>query len=336
MGRAGLPWRSWRRHAAALPGSRKRAWQITGSGLAALLAITLIPASASSRPPARPSPALATGRGVHAATSIAVKSAGGTGGYVSLGDSYTAGPFIPQPVGTPAGCLRSNHGYPAVVAAAIHPASFQNDSCSGAVTGNMAGPQPVYRGPDPPQFRALKPDTSLVTVQIGGNDIGFLGIVEHCGELSIANPAGAPCKAHYAPGGKDQLSAEIQQTAPKVAWVLQRIHQLSPGARVLLLGYPVILPNTGNGCWPAMPIAYGDVPYLRGVELELNKMLAAQAAANGATFVNTYTDSIGHDVCQVPGTRWVEGLVPTSPAAPFHPNALGEQAMAKQVLAALG
>jgi lysophospholipase L1-like esterase len=85
-----------------------------------------------------------------------------------------------------------------------------------------------------------------------------------------------------------------------------------------------------------VPIAHGDVPYLRGVELELNQMLADEAAANGAAYVNTYTDSIGHDVCQAPGVRWVEGLAPTSPAAPFHPNALGEQAMARQVLGALG
>jgi hypothetical protein len=78
------------------------------------------------------------------------------------------------------------------------------------------------------------------------------------------------------------------------------------------------------------------VPYLRGVELKLDQMLASAAAAGHATYVNTYTDSIGHDVCQTPGTNWVEGLVPTSPAAPFHPNATGESHMARQVIAAIG
>jgi hypothetical protein len=65
-------------------------------------------------------------------------------------------------------------------------------------------------------------------------------------------------------------------------------------------------------------------------------MLATEAAANNATFVDTYTASIGHDVCKGTGVKWVEGLIPTSPAAPFHPNALGEKSMARQVLAALG
>ena len=68
----------------------------------------------------------------------------------------------------------------------------------------------------------------------------------------------------------------------------------------------------------------------------LPRALATEAAANNATFVDTYTDSIGHDVCKGTGVKWLEGLIPTSPAAPFHPNALGEKSMARQVLAALG
>jgi hypothetical protein len=64
--------------------------------------------------------------------------------------------------------------------------------------------------------------------------------------------------------------------------------------------------------------------------------ITAEAAANNATYVDTYGGSIGHDFCQPTGVKWVEGLVPTSPAAPVHPNALGEQAMAQQVLAAVG
>jgi lysophospholipase L1-like esterase len=69
--------------------------------------------------------------------------------------------------------------------------------------------------------------------------------------------------------------------------------------------------------------------------VELNSMLASVAAENGATFVDTYSATIGHDVCQSPATKDVEGLIPTSLALPFHPNESGQQAMADQVLAAL-
>jgi len=256
--------------------------------------------------------------------------------YASLGDSYTAAPLVPDQTGSPAGCLRSTHNYPSLVAAGTGAATFTDVSCQGATTANMTHPQSVPLGTNPPQDNALSVGTSLVTLQVGGNNIGFSDIIIHCTTLSLTNPFGSPCKSHYTSGGTDKLRAKISATAPKVAADLQGIHADAPNARVFLVGYPVILPNSGDGCWPEVPIAFGDVPYLRGVEKALNSMLASVAAANNATFVNTYTASIGHDVCQSPGSKWVEGLIPTSLAVPFHPNQLGEQGMARQVLAALG
>ncbi len=262
-------------------------------------------------------------------------SAGGPS-YVALGDSYTSGPLIPDQTGSPVGCLRSTHDYPALVAKALGAASFKNVSCQGATTANMTQPQSVPLGTNPPQLNALSASTNLVTLGISGNDIGFIGIIEKCATLSISNPFGSPCKNYYTSGGTDRLKQAIDQTAPKVAAVLRAIHQRAPRAKVLVVGYPVILPNSGDGCWPVVPFAYGDVPYLRGVEQELNQMLATQATANGAVYVNTYTDSIGHDVCQPPWRQWVMGLVPTAPAAPFHPDAAGEAAMARRVVATAG
>jgi lysophospholipase L1-like esterase len=255
--------------------------------------------------------------------------------YVALGDSYTTGPRVPSQTGSPAGCLRSTHSYPFLVAAGTSAATFSDVSCQGATTTDMTHAQSVPLGTNPPQDNALSVSTTLVTLQISSNDIDFLGIVEHCTTLSLTDPFGSPCKDSYTSGGTDQLRAKIAKAAPKVAADLRGIHADAPNARVVLVGYPVILPNGGDGCWPLVPIAYGDVPYLRGVEQALNAMLAAQAAASNATFVDTYTASIGHDVCQDPGTKWVEGLIPTSPAAPFHPNRLGEQDMAQQILATL-
>ena len=270
-----------------------------------------------------------------ASTGTAMR-AGSATRYVSLGDSYTAGPLVPSQTGSPAGCLRSTHSYPFLVAAGTSAARFTDVSCQGATTANMGHSQSVPLGTNPPQDNALSASTTLVTLQIGGNDINFINIVIKCAELSVTDPFGAPCKQHYTKGGTDRLKEAVNATAPKVAADLQGIHADAPNARVLVVGYPAILPNRGDGCWPLVPFAYGDVPYLRGVELELDAMLASVAAANNATFVNTYTASIGHDTCQAPGVKWVEGLVPTSPAAPFHPNALGEKSMARQVLAALG
>ena len=102
---------------------------------------------------------------------------------------------------------------------------------------------------------------------------------------------------------------------------------------MLVVNYAAILPETGSGCWPQVPLAYADVPYLRAKQKALNAMLQTAAANNGATYVDDYTASIGKDACRSSGTRWVEPLVPGNAAAPFHPNARGMAGVAVSVAA---
>jgi len=251
--------------------------------------------------------------------------------YVALGDSYAAGPLIPNPV-LPLGCLKSDRNYPHVAAPGIG-LTLRDASCSGAETEDMTSPQAVDPdGPNPPQFNSLDAGTAVVSLTIGGNDIGFSEVVESCIAL---NPFSSPCKDKYAAGGKDQLAERIAATAPKVAAVLQGIQARSPAAAVYLVNYPAIFPETGNGCWPQMPVSFADAPYLRATERRLNSMLADQAAANGATLVDWYGASIGHDACKSILTRWVEPLVPNSLAAPIHPNKAGMVGGANALLAAV-
>lgn len=262
-------------------------------------------------------------------------SVGATGAsaanWAGLGDSYAAGPLIPNQQLNPLGCLRSDHNFAHLAAAALG-RSLADASCSGAKTDDMTAPQDVTPGPNPPQFNALTTDTQIVTLQIAGNDIGFTSILQNC---ATANPFAHPCRDKYVVNGHDTLADKIAATAPKVAAVLQGIHTRSPGARVFVVNYAAILPETGSGCWPQVPIAFSDVPYLRTVEKNLNAMLAEQAAANGARIVDDYTASIGRDACKSALTRWVEPLVPATAAAPFHPNARGEAGIAGVVASAV-
>ena len=253
--------------------------------------------------------------------------------YVALGDSFTSAPFTGNFAGLPIGCARSDNNYPHVVRDSLQPSVFVDISCGGATTDDFYSPQGTSLGTNPAQFDALTADTTVVTVGMSGNDIGFSDIVKNC---VSANPFGSPCRDRYAPGGVDQLAARIAATAPKVAAAIQEIHRRSPAATIFWVGYPAIVPNSGFGCWPTFPIAWADVPYLRDTERRLNAMLATQSAANGAVYVDVYTPSIGHDVCKSSGVRWVEGLVPTVPAFPVHPNALGNRGMAAAVLATMG
>jgi lysophospholipase L1-like esterase len=256
---------------------------------------------------------------------------GARASYVSLGDSYVAGPLIPNPV-LPLGCLKSSNNYPRLTAPQVG-LSLTDASCSGAETEDMTSPQEVDPdGPNPPQLDSLSESTTVVSLTIGGNDIGFSEVVESCVTL---NPFSTPCKDKYNSGGKDVLAERIAETAPKVAAVLDGIEERSPAAEVFVVNYAAIFPETGFGCWPQMPIGFGDVPYLRATEQRLNQMLATQAAANSATLVDWYQASIGHDACKSQSNRWVEPLIPGELAAPIHPTKAGMQGAANVLVAAV-
>jgi hypothetical protein len=250
--------------------------------------------------------------------------------YVALGDSYTAGPLILNQSLEPLGCLRSDRNYPRVARGSIKATKFVDVSCSGAQTEDFWNTQGVTPGPNPPQFNALNSSTKIVTIGIGGNDIGFSGIVQNCVEL---NPFGAGCKGDYLTGGRDLLRERIAATAGDIDAVLVETKRRAPRAEVFLVGYPTIIPETGDGCWPSVPIVASDVVYLRGVAKALNTMLQQRAAANGVTYVDTATSSIGHDMCS--SSRWVEAIVPTRDAAPVHPNASGMANTGRVVAAAI-
>ena len=255
--------------------------------------------------------------------------------YVALGDSYTAGPLIlPQDPAIP-GCIRSDVNYPNLLAPDLGLPAFRDVSCSGAETEDMFNTQDVDPDPDnPPQLNALDRSTQVVTLGIGGNDIGFSSIAQTCVELAFrAGFQGSPCKDHYTAGGTDQLAGQIAALAPDLNRVIDAVQSRSREAQVFVRGYPAILPETTDLfelCQSTMPIAKGDVAYLRdSVQKRLNTTIRDVAIAQGEVYVDTYTPSIGHDACQPPAIRWTEPLIPASDAAPVHPNRLGMEGMAE-------
>jgi lysophospholipase L1-like esterase len=272
------------------------------------------------------------------ACALSAGAANAAGVYVALGDSYTSAPLVPNQHGEPIDCGRSDHNYPSLVAAALAADTFVDVSCGSAQTKHMTEPQPdlPLGGTNPPQFNGLRADATLVTVGIGGNDAGLVGVAEKCAQLGATDPMGTSCRDYWAPGGNDQVAAKIEETKPKIAAVLQGIHGRAPQARVAIVGYPDVLPKNGESCWPMVPLSPDDIRYIDELIVRINAMIAGQAAANDADFVDTYRDSGGHDVCKLPPNRWFEGLVPTEPAYPLHPNAKGEASMARSALAVLG
>jgi hypothetical protein len=251
--------------------------------------------------------------------------------YTALGDSYVSAP-LQLPMRTdPTACLRSKVDYPALVARALGVASLHDASCSGARTDHMTTSQEQGQ---PPQFSALSADDDLVSLGIGFND-GYLSrVVAGCPVLGLI-VIGKPCRDRYVVNGYDTILADIVKAAPHFAAVLDGIHTRAPLARVIVMGYPQIVPADGTSCPPTIPLGGGDNQYLDGLLRALNDELEAAAAAHDAEYVDLYARSIGHDMCQAGGTKWWEGAVPAAIAAPLHPNALGVRAQAAAMLEAI-
>jgi lysophospholipase L1-like esterase len=250
--------------------------------------------------------------------------------YVAMGDSYSAASgVLPPDLTAPVACLRSTRNYPHVIARETG-AVLTDVTCGAAQTQHFAGAQ--YPGVAP-QLYALRPDTQLVTMTIGGNDNNtFISAVIRCGAAGLSTVGqGSPCKNRYGAEFTDDIRTK---TYPAVVQALRAVRTKAPRARVAILGYPWLLPPR-TGCFDKMPIAAGDVTYVRSIQATLNDAIRRAAAATGATYVDLGTVSEGHDACQAIGVRWVEPVLQGTNPVVVHPNALGEANMAARTMQVL-
>ncbi|MEV3852723.1 SGNH/GDSL hydrolase family protein [Streptomyces sp. NPDC050095] len=279
--------------------------------------------------------------------------------YVALGDSWSADvtPLGIQSDQAPSGCAQSSWNYPRQVAAALKVKTFKDATCGAATSDNVRAEQDVtyvrglLDGVNKPQISRITKTTDLVTFGFGGNDIGLAGAAGGCFNLlpslellpglKLPAPLGGDCKSGWVkPDGTDLMSQRIAGAEKKIVRAVEDVKAAAaPGATVLVVDYLAGVP-VDHGCYPYVQAQDGDLMWLGAKLKELNGMLKRAAKQAGAGFADTYSGSVGHDVCQWPGTKWVEGFVPLSAdppglAVPLHPNRLGAGHQARSVLAAL-
>lgn len=262
--------------------------------------------------------------------------------YVALGDSYSAGPgsgikpgeltedLSVYEAGTVEKCNRSRTAYPALLAQA-RGLAVRNVSCGGAKVATVL--ETGQHG-EPAQISAVTANARLVTLTLGGNDIGFADIVEcvvtsECGPKSPAMTVAA----ERLPG----LQA-------KLANVYSQIRKRAPQAKIVVAGYPRVIPLPGR---PAL----GCAGWLSGAEQQSIAVLQQRLndAASGAvrqsggniTYLDPFapsspfsgTDSSGSgsagstfDACSLSANRMLNGIRLDFTDGSFHPNKLGHQA----------
>lgn len=220
--------------------------------------------------------------------------------YAALGDSYSSG------VGTgsytlDSACKRSVYAYPYLWAQSHPGTSLSFVACSGAKTSDVLTKQ----------LSAVTPTTTLVTMTVGGNDIGFANLIYQC-TLSDCSAA------------LDSTTASLGATlTPALDDVFNtvRLHA-APGAKIIVLGYPRVF--QGTSCFGDLGISSTEQAKANALAVALNSLLAARASADQVTYQSALDAFTGHAVCS--SSPWLNGLNLFNTTESYHPNRTGHSA----------
>lgn len=216
--------------------------------------------------------------------------------YVALGDSYSAGNGA-NSKNLDASCNRNTYAYPYLVAQQRPNTALTFVACSGAVTGDIINSQ----------VNAVTAATTLVTITIGGNDIGFSNLIVSCTTLGCQNQIAAS-NAKIA----NELPAKLNAT-------YAAIRARAPGAKVVVAGYP--RPFANRTCLAATGVSLTEESQLNALTDNLDNVIRARAQAAGFTYADPNPYWSGHDVCS--SSRYTNGLVISPATDSYHPTRAG-------------
>jgi hypothetical protein len=248
--------------------------------------------------------------------------------YVALGDSYTAGPGI-SPIGDRP-CGRSKLNYPSLLAKALKISSFADRSCSGASTLNLDQPQAygIARLNDP-QLNVVDQSTRLITIGLGlNNNAVSIGLLLVCLDPDHG-PLSDKCQ-RYLSAPQSAIESQMKLSGSQLAAGLAEIRKLAPNARIVVVGYPRLVPDQGS-CPDRLPVPDAQVERMRWGMRYVNQVWADTAKQAGAIYVDMYAASEGHDICS--DDPWIADY---KGAFRLHPYGSYHQAVATQVERALG
>lgn len=251
--------------------------------------------------------------------------------YVALGSSMAAGPGIrPRVRGTPRRAGRSSRNYAHLVAerTGLHLSSeFVDVTYSGATTAHVLTDR---QNGAPPQIEALDGSETLVTVTIGGNDVGY---------VPLLMAASLPKFARHLLAGfiddlldRDARDEALSQVFGSLCAVGGAIRERARGARVFFVDYLTLPPPRGA---PAPPYSNEHADLGRHVAAELELLTAKAAAATDCEVVHAAAASRDHHAWSKQPWTTPPGLPLPGRPAPLHPNADGMIAVTELIVAQL-
>lgn len=242
------------------------------------------------------------------------------GRYVAMGSSFAAGPQLGRTKeNTPPRCTRDLGNYPTLLAERLK-LDLVDATCSRATTAHVLGPWNEL----PAQIDALTPDTRLVTITIGGNDVNYVRnlYAMACPPL----PAGQTCPSVMLPVEADW--AKLKSGLRKIA---QEVRARAPKAKLVFVDYVTLVP--GNKVCASVPLQESDAETMHGIAARLAAMTASVARESGATLIEAGALSRNHTACDT--DPWSAGMSGMANEAPWHPNAAGMRGIADALAAEL-
>jgi lysophospholipase L1-like esterase len=251
------------------------------------------------------------------------------GRYVAIGSSMAAGPGIrPKAPGVPFGSGRSAVNYPHLVAERLG-YDLVDVTFSGATTAHVLNES--QRG-HPVQVDALDGTESLVTVTIGGNDVGYVPYLFAAGLPGFATSLpllGRALRQALDRGARDEALAHVGASLAAVGLELRR---RAPRATVVFVDYLTLLPPAGTA---APPLSDARAAVGRHIADTLKRHTETAAADTGCELVRASDASVEHHPWSADPWTTRFGLPVPGRAAPLHPNAAGMRAVADLIVARL-
>jgi lysophospholipase L1-like esterase len=231
--------------------------------------------------------------------------------YVALGDSYSSGVGAGDYYSSSGSCERSPGAYPALWAAANHPASYVSAACADATVGSVLSTQ----------LSALSKATTLVSITVGGNDVGFVPVMATC----VLLPTSFCVKA------VKTAEADIRAVLPgELNRVLAAISAAAPDARVVVMGYPD--PYDRPASASCVGLSSTDRTDLNQAASQLDARLQAAASRYGDAFADVRSAFGGHQICD--SDSWLNSVDWLDIGASYHPNGAGQAGAYYQVFSA--
>ncbi|MFP5318959.1 MAG: SGNH/GDSL hydrolase family protein [Acidimicrobiia bacterium] len=238
--------------------------------------------------------------------------------YVSLGDSYSAGGGL---VGAVEPCGRAPGAYPGLVARRVlGEASFH--ACDGATTADVLDRE--QHAGEGRQIDDVPVDADVVTLSIGGNDIGFGPVITEC-------VVGSQSCVRF----DRQVTALLGALGPRLTRLYRSVRERAPAAEVLVLGYPRLVPDPDqSGLDVCAGLTAEEARWVRQKGEELDGVVRGASEAAGVRFLDAAAAFAGHEACTA--QPWMAGVSLATAVSSFHPNAVGHEQLAGLVLRALG